>query len=103
VHDGIMYLAQSNNVVHALDATNGNLIWEYKHPLPKMEGSYVKRQLVRARNSIALYGDRVFLTTGVHVSSRWMRVPARSNGTFRSPIITRASAIPAARWWCGTR
>lgn len=64
VHDGIMYLAQSNNIVHALDATNGNLIWEYEHPLPKMEGGYVKRQLVRARNSIALYGDRVFLTTG---------------------------------------
>jgi len=64
VHDGIMYLAQSNNIVHALDATNGDLIWEYEHPLPKMEGSYVKRQLVRARNSIALYGDRVFLTTG---------------------------------------
>jgi outer membrane protein assembly factor BamB len=53
-----MYLAQSNNIVHALDATNGNLIWEYQHELPKMEGSYVKRQLVRARNSIALYGDR---------------------------------------------
>lgn len=64
VRDGIMYLAQSNNVVHALDAKTGNLIWEYRHPLPKLEGSYVKRQLVRARNSIALYGDRVFLTTG---------------------------------------
>lgn len=64
VHDGVMYLAQSNNVVHALDAKTGNLIWEYRHPLPKLEGSYVKRQLIRARNSIALYGERVFLTTG---------------------------------------
>ena len=34
VNNGIMYLAQSQNVVHALDATNGNLIWEYRHPLP---------------------------------------------------------------------
>jgi alcohol dehydrogenase (cytochrome c) len=64
VRNGVMYLAQSNNVVHALDAKAGNLIWEYRHPLPKLEGSYVKRQLVRARNSIALYGDKVFLTTG---------------------------------------
>jgi alcohol dehydrogenase (cytochrome c) len=64
VRDGIMYLAQSNNVVHALDATNGTLIWEYRHPLPELKGSYVKRQLVRARNSIALYDDRVFLATG---------------------------------------
>src|SRR5262249_50747609 len=30
VRDGIMYLAQSNNVVHALDAMTGNLIWEYR-------------------------------------------------------------------------
>jgi alcohol dehydrogenase (cytochrome c) len=64
VRDGIMYLAQSNNVVHALDARTGELIWEYRHPLPQLKGSYVRRQLVRARNSIALYGDRVFLTTG---------------------------------------
>lgn len=64
VHDGVMYLAQSNNIVHALDATNGDLLWEYEHPLPQMEGSYVKRQLIRARNSIALFGDRLFLTTG---------------------------------------
>src|SRR5215472_1758871 len=39
VHDGIMYLAQSNNVVHALDAKTGNLIWEYRHPVPKLQGS----------------------------------------------------------------
>jgi PQQ-dependent dehydrogenase (methanol/ethanol family) len=64
VRDGVMYLAQSNNVVHALDARTGHLIWEYRHPLPKLQGGYVRRQLVRARNSIALYGDRVFLTTG---------------------------------------
>jgi PQQ-dependent dehydrogenase (methanol/ethanol family) len=64
VRDGVMYLAQSNNVVHALDAANGNLIWEYRHPLPTLKGSYVRRQLVRARNSIALYGDRVFLAAG---------------------------------------
>src|SRR5262245_65041710 len=43
VHDGIMYLAQSNNVVHALDAKTGDLIWEYRHSVPKLQGGYVKR------------------------------------------------------------
>ena len=75
VRDGVMYLAQSNNVVHALDARTGNLIWEYRHPLPKLQGGYVKRQLVRARNSIALYGDRVFLATG---DARLVALDARS-------------------------
>jgi alcohol dehydrogenase (cytochrome c) len=41
VRDGVMYLAQSNNVVHALDGKTGSLIWEYRHPLPKLQGSYV--------------------------------------------------------------
>jgi alcohol dehydrogenase (cytochrome c) len=75
VRNGIMYLAQSNNVVHALDAATGQLIWEYRHPLPKLQGSYVRRQLVRARNSIALYGDKVFLTTG---DARIVALDARS-------------------------
>jgi PQQ-dependent dehydrogenase (methanol/ethanol family) len=75
VHDGIMYLAQSNNVVHALDAKTGNLIWEYRHSVPKLQGSYVRRQLVRARNSIALYGDKLFLASG---DARLVALDARS-------------------------
>lgn len=64
VYRGIMYLAQSNNVVHALDARTGELIWEYRHKLPELKGNYVKRQLHRSRNAIALYDDKVFLATG---------------------------------------
>jgi alcohol dehydrogenase (cytochrome c) len=75
VRDGIMFLAQSNNVVQALDARTGDLIWEYRHPLPQLQGSYVKRQLLRARNSIALYGDRVFLATG---DARLLALDART-------------------------
>ena len=37
---------------------------EYRHPLPTLQGTYVKRQLLRARNSIALYQDKVYLATG---------------------------------------
>ncbi len=75
VNNGIMYLAQSNNVVHALDATNGNLIWEYRHSLPELKGSYVKRQLLRSRNAIALYNDKVYLATG---DARLIALDARS-------------------------
>jgi alcohol dehydrogenase (cytochrome c) len=75
VHDEVMFLAQSNNVVHALDARTGDLLWEYRHPIPKLKGSYVKRQLVRARNSIALYKDKVYLATG---DARLVALDARS-------------------------
>ena len=33
VHDGVMYLVVPGAIVQALDATNGDLIWEYKRPI----------------------------------------------------------------------
>src|SRR5579863_5115623 len=30
VHNGVMYLVEPGAIVEALDATNGDLIWEYK-------------------------------------------------------------------------
>src|SRR5699024_1837818 len=34
VYDGVMYLPHANGVIQALDATNGDLIWEYTRDLP---------------------------------------------------------------------
>jgi alcohol dehydrogenase (cytochrome c) len=31
VYDGIMYLPHAGNVVHALDAATGDLLWEYRY------------------------------------------------------------------------
>ena len=30
VHDGVMFLASPGNVIHALDAATGDLLWEYR-------------------------------------------------------------------------
>lgn len=63
VWNGIMFLANQGNVVQALDATTGDLIWEYRRELPEFTGSYHNLQTQRQRNSIALYDDKVYLTT----------------------------------------
>src|ERR1700759_752207 len=34
VHNGVMYLMVPGAAVQALDATNGNLIWEYQRKVP---------------------------------------------------------------------
>ena len=34
VYDGIMFLVNSEDIVQALDATNGDLLWEYRRKLP---------------------------------------------------------------------
>src|SRR5262245_38751613 len=63
VHDGVIFLANPQNVVHALDGRTGDLLWEYRRELPKIEGGYHNDLFDRARGTIALYADKVFLAS----------------------------------------
>ncbi len=58
VHDGVMFLANPGNVVQAIDAATGDLIWEYRYGYPPdaLKGTGATRGL-------ALYGDKIFLAT----------------------------------------
>ena len=58
VHDGVMFLVNPGNVVQALDASTGNVIWEYRYAFPSgaLTGAGATRGL-------ALYQDKVFLST----------------------------------------
>lgn len=58
VHDGVMFLTHPGNIIQALDAATGELIWEYAYDFPaesKMLGGPLR--------NIALYGDKLFLST----------------------------------------
>jgi alcohol dehydrogenase (cytochrome c) len=65
VHDGIMFMSTNNGIVDALDAKTGDLIWEYKHAFQELPDSwaYQRNQARRQKNTIALYADKVILTT----------------------------------------
>lgn len=65
IHDGVMFLQTSNAIVEALDAKTGDLLWTYRHVLPELPASwsYQANQARRQKNSIALAGDKVILTT----------------------------------------
>ncbi|KKB12521.1 pyrrolo-quinoline quinone [Devosia geojensis] len=65
IHDGILFLQTNNNIVEALDAKTGDRIWTYRHALPELPASwsYQLNQARRQKNSIALYQDKVVLTT----------------------------------------
>jgi alcohol dehydrogenase (cytochrome c) len=56
VYRGIMYLPHNGNVVQALDAKNGNVIWEYRRKLDRDMLSGTTRNMV-------IYRDRIYLTT----------------------------------------
>lgn len=53
VYDGVMYVANPGNVVHALDARTGDLLWEYRRELPEQ-----RRPQLR---SLAIYQNLVIM------------------------------------------
>ena len=61
VYDGVMYLANVEDVVQALDATTGDLLWEYRRRLPAGIGNLTGTRY-RYRN-LAIYDDKVFVAT----------------------------------------
>ena len=61
VYNGVMFLVNSRDIVQALDATNGDLIWEYSRDLPEDIGRITGTQN-RYRN-IAIYDGMIFLAT----------------------------------------
>ncbi len=58
VHDGVMFLANPGNVVQAIAAATGDLIWEYRYELPPDASTGGG-----ATRGLALYDDKVFLAT----------------------------------------
>ena len=57
VHDGVMFVANPGNILQALDAKNGDILWEYRHQFASE--ATMRTSLMR---SIALYKDKVFMT-----------------------------------------
>ncbi len=61
VYNGVMYLGNPGDVIQAIDAANGDLMWEYRHPLPPAEK--FRNNIGQRKRSIALYGDHVYTVT----------------------------------------
>ncbi|MEM8917459.1 MAG: PQQ-binding-like beta-propeller repeat protein [Pseudomonadota bacterium] len=57
VHDGVLYLPHPHDAVTAHDATNGDLLWEYrrKNDVPYWGSGHINR-------NIAIAGDKIFLS-----------------------------------------
>ena len=61
VHDGVMFLHSPGDKLQALDATTGDLLWQYARILPPGVNAGNKRH-------IAIYGNKVYLgTSDIHV------------------------------------
>ena len=56
VHNGVMYVVNPGAVVQALDARNGDLLWEYKRKVPANVASQGRTK------NLAIYQDLIFYT-----------------------------------------
>ncbi len=66
VYDGVMYLANNNDHIQALDATTGDLLWDYERQLPSDMREYV--QIGNRTRSLAIYGNHIYhLTADAHL------------------------------------
>ena len=69
VHDGVLFLYNWLDKVQALDATNGELLWEYKRDIPaeipRQNGNFA------AKRNMAMVDDKLIVATSDAISSRW--------------------------------
>lgn len=63
VYDGIMYLPHPNDVIQALDARTGDLIWEYRRELPEDLDKTTIGALGNITRNIAIHEDRIYHST----------------------------------------
>ena len=92
VRDGTLFVEGFGDIVQAIDAKSGDLLWQYSPPLEQGAAPFAKR-------GIALWGDRLYFgTSDVHVVALTC-TPARSCGIRVSATSGFARDSPAGRWW----
>ena len=56
VHDGVLYMPNPRDVVQAIDAATGDLLWEYRRPRPADIEEFIFTALAEANRNIAIHG-----------------------------------------------
>jgi PQQ-dependent dehydrogenase (methanol/ethanol family) len=57
VYDGVMYFPHPSDVTQAIDAATGDLIWEYRRPMPDDVNDYVLFPSIN--RNLAIYGNYI--------------------------------------------
>ncbi len=64
VHDGVMYMPNPSDVIQAIDAVTGDLIWEYRRNRPDDLGDYMIASLIDTNRNLAIYDNLIIDTSG---------------------------------------
>ena len=62
-YGGVLYMPNPRDVIQAIDAVTGDLLWEYRRERPDDLDDHVAAALSEAKRNIAIYGDRIISTS----------------------------------------
>ena len=89
VHEGVMYVVTPGAIVQALDATNGNLLWEYKRKVPGNVASSARTKNLAIYDDIVLYTAPDSYVVGLDARTgeqRW-QTKAEDSGHTSGPLV----------------
>ena len=107
VHDGVMYLNNPGNIVQALDARTGELIWENRigetatGKFAARIGDLRRQEFIVTTSEAHIYA--LDARTGKNVWDTVIGDRKQSNGTYSTssgPLIVKGKADPGPRWTC---
>ena len=64
VYDGVMYMPNPNDVIQAIDAVTGDLLWEHRREVPDDVDDYMIAGLSEVNRNLAIY-DSLIIDTSV--------------------------------------
>ena len=62
-YGGVLYMPNPRDVIQAMDAVTGDLLWEYRRERPDDLDDHVAAGLSEAKRNIAIYGDLIISTS----------------------------------------
>jgi alcohol dehydrogenase (cytochrome c) len=95
VHNGVMYLVEPGAMVQALDATNGDLIWEYKRKVPAAAASTARTKALAIYQDVVLYTAPDGFVVGLDARTgeqRWETSTGEGQNT-SGPIVVEGKVI----------
>ena len=95
VHNGVMYVVNPGAIVQALDATNGNVLWEYKRPVPANIAAQARTKSLAIYEDIVAYTAPDSFVVGLDARTgelRW-QTKVDSRGNTSGPLIAEGKII----------
>ena len=63
VYDGVLYMPNPRDVIQAIDAVTGDLLWEHRRERPDDLEEFILRVLSEGNRNISIYGDLIIDTS----------------------------------------